>query len=163
MRAEIENEYADLDAVGKRGLGPDDLWSITLHHTGTTNALSVLGIAEYHTQTRGYPHIAYHFIVAKGGRVYFCKKLAHYSAQCGNSRVNKYGIAIAVHGDFTQESVTDAQLKALEALIESLEEFVGGGYGKSYPLPIIRHKDLVSTACPGNLYEDFRRRQMSDQ
>ena len=155
MRGQIE-AIADLDAVGKRDLGPEDLMNITLHHDAITGPLNVLAIAKYHIETRKWPHIAYHFLIDQVGTVWFCKKLRHYSAQAGNERINRYGISVTVHGDFTKESPTEAQLKGLKCLVDSLEEFVGGSWGQCYPLPIIRHKDIVETECPGDLYEKYR-------
>jgi len=163
VRPTILEKYVDLTRVGKRGLGPESLWSITFHHLPTLETCleaDVLEVARYHTQTKKWPDIAYKLIVGfedEQGKVptFFTGLLAHYSEQSGYGRVNRYSIAVAVAGDFTKQSPTAGQLDALRCIVESLEEFVGGGRGQCKPLPIFRHYDLVNTECPGNLYEKY--------
>ena len=171
VRPTILEKYVDLTRVGKRGLGPESLWSITFHHLPTLKTCletDVLEVARYHTQTKKWPDIAYKLIVGfedEQGKVptFFTGLLAHYSEQSGYGRVNRYSIAVAVAGDFSidkvtgkpKQSPTAGQLDALRCIVESLEEFVGGGRGQCHPLPIFRHYDLVSTECPGTLYEKY--------
>lgn len=160
MRSQIEEKYVDVGLMErsyKRSLGPESLWSIFFHHTGVTTPLNVMAMADYHINTKGWPNIAPHFCIDGGGTVWFTKKLAYHGPQCGQNIGNLHGISIEVNGNFTEEAPTLAQLKALECLVMSLEEFVGGGWGAFHPLPIIRHKDVTATACPGSLYEDYRR------
>ena len=171
VRSTILEKYVDLTRVGKRGLGPESLWSITFHHLPTLETCleaDVLEVARYHTQTKGWPDISYDLIVGfedEEGKVptFFTGLLVHYSEQSGYGRVNRYSIAVAVAGNFSidektrqpKQRPTKGQLKALRCIVESLEEFVGGGRGQCRPLPILRHYDVVNTECPGVLYEDY--------
>lgn len=161
VRDAIEQKYARLAECGVRSVDADKrlagFWSITFHHDAIKAPLDVMAIAKDHTQNRGWPHIAYHFIIDKAGTVWWVKRLKYYSAHSGNARFNKYSIPVTAHGDFTSESPSEAQFKALKCVTDTLEEWVGEHQGKPQPLPIVRHKDIVNTACPGSLYETYIR------
>lgn len=168
-RTKIEVEYVDLALMErsyKRGLGPEDLQSITLHQMGKVGyTLNIMGLARYHIQTLGWPNIGPHFCIEKDGQSYFSKKVAYHGPQAWNEQANRYGIAIEVNGRFDinaatgapYEQPTEAQLKTLHCIVQELERFVGGGWDKCHPLPIVPHRCVTDTACPGTLYEAYRR------
>ena len=164
LRQEIGAKYARMSLVGKRSNAASErvrsYKSIDLHHTAATGPLNVMRLAEYHWKPvaqggRGYDIIAYHLTDDELGQVTFAKAFALWSAQAGVTWVNKTGIAVAVQGNFVSGSPTNPQLKALKCIIESLDEWVGEAQGKPYPLPILPHKAIVDTQCPGNLYEKY--------
>lgn len=164
LRQQVEDKWKGPGQPGIRSVDADkrvgNFWSITLHHTGYTGPLDILGangIGHLHTVTRGWARIGYDLIIDKAGTVWWTKKLMQYGPHCGNERFNKYSIPVTVHGDFTSESPSVAQLRALKCVTDTLEEWVGEHQGKAQPLPIVRHKDIVNTACPGSLYEAYRK------
>jgi len=164
LRQEIGAKYARMSLVGKRSNAASErvrsYKSIDLHHTAATGPLNVMRLAEYHWKPvaqggRGYDIIAYHLTDDELGQVTFAKAFALWSAQAGVTWVNKTGIAVAVQGNFVSGSPTNPQLKALKCIVESVDEWVGEAQGKPYPLPILPHKAIVDTQCPGNLYEKY--------
>jgi len=168
-RPEIEGGYVDLALMErsyKRHLGPEDLQSITLHQMGKVGyTLNIMGLARYHIRTLGWPNIGPHFCIEKDGQGYFSKRLAFHGPQAGNAQANRYGISIQVNGRFDIDTTTDqpyeepteAQLKTLNCIVQELERFVGGGWGKWHPLPIVPHRCVTATDCPGVLYEEYRK------
>jgi hypothetical protein len=167
-RTQIEEAYVDMALMEqsyKRGLGPEDLQAINLHHIGEAGyVLDVMALAYDHIKERHYPNIGPHFCIEKDGQGYFTKKLAYHGPQAGNSQANRYGISIEANGRFDEnpdtgkpfEQPTEAQLKTLHCIVQELERFVAGGWGCWQPLPIVPHRCVTATACPGNLYEAYR-------
>ncbi len=125
---------------------------IVIHHTA-----SDYGSLEYyrklHMQERGWPDVAYHFIVNNGsddttvGQVQeseiWQSRSHHYSTK--NSFVNYFGIAVVLVGNFENHSVPAVQHEALLNLTVRLS--------REYGIPperIIGHREIWATACPGH-------------
>jgi N-acetyl-anhydromuramyl-L-alanine amidase AmpD len=62
--------------------------------------------------------------------------------QDAQHNANGDGIGICLIGNFTTEDPTDAQINSLVSLLN----YLGNLYGK---LPVIGHKDVMPTQCPG--------------
>ena len=133
---------------------------IVIHHTA-----SDIGNLDYyrrlHMKERGWPDIAYHFVINNGsyntamGQVeqssLWENRSINYSTKV--SYVNYFGIAVALIGNFENHSVPALQWESLVNLITMLS--------KKYNIPperIIAHRELWETACPGKHFDIVRLR-----
>ena len=90
--------------------------------------------------SQGWTGIGYHFYVRKDGSVYRGRPIEIIGAHCTGK--NSCSIGICFEGNFENETMTAAQLKAGKELVSYLKGL--------YPsAEIKRHKDFQSTACPG--------------
>ncbi len=123
-----------------------DITTITIHHT--VGVTSIKNIANYHVNTRGWPGIGYHYVIKQDGSVYKTNNLSTISYHAGvvGEQNNNYALGIAMIGDFTSKSPTQAQLKAIKQLVEYLQTDLSRA---KYILP---HKLMPrqTTSCPGN-------------
>ena len=114
---------------------------IVLHHAAATKA-TVADIDRWHKE-KGWTCIGYHFYVDKAGRIFRGRPIDTIGAHCLGH--NNDSIGICAEGNFNVEKMNDKQK---QAVIELLKDLV-----KKYPkAKIVRHKDLMSTDCPGNNY-----------
>lgn len=93
----------------------------------------------------GWSGIGYHFFVSKAGVVYRGRHEALIGAHVQG--YNESSIGICFEGDFEKENVPEAQEKAGIELLR----FLLKRYNKA---KVIRHKDLMSTSCPGKNFPD---------
>lgn len=113
---------------------------IILHHrAGYGDAASI------HAQhiNQGYAGIGYHFYVRSDGRVYKGRPINKIGAHCLNHNYNSIGVCF--EGNFEKDVITDAQKNAGKELIQYLK-------GKYESAEVVRHKDLMATACPGEKF-----------
>lgn len=112
---------------------------VIIHHSATRGQ-SINSIAQFHTQTRGWCGIAYHYGIGWDGKVYLLngheKKTNH--AQNNNTR----NIGVCLIGNYDTQPVPPAVINSCFKLIDYLEDQHG-------PLRVRFHSDTKSTACPG--------------
>jgi len=135
---------------------------LVVHHT----AQKVIGDArpavermralyDYHANSRGWGDIGYHYIVDEQGGIYEGrnggKNVVGGHVYCGN--VGTVGIALM--GNFEEEQPTQQQIQSLQWLLGHLSDTYNidlnrnvSFHGKNVKT-ILRHKDLISTECPG--------------
>lgn len=125
---------------------------LVIHHTAGPGNQPVKEIANYHINadpSRGkdeWPGIGYHFYALADGTLYQTNRLETISYH-SLSPTNERGVAVCLAGTFLGNSVpTDKQLRALETVIEKVQNSVAG------PLKIIAHKmaPYAQTQCPGD-------------
>jgi N-acetylmuramoyl-L-alanine amidase len=122
---------------------------LTVHHSGSVFRRNrkapeqVRSIQAYH-QSRGFPDIAYHFIVDRHGNVY--KGRPSWARPDSFTGYNTRGhLTVMCLGNFSQQSVPVAQLAALRDVL------AWAVTNLDVPIRRIRgHRDYVATACPGN-------------
>lgn len=124
---------------------------IVIHHTA-----SDIGNMEYyrklHVEKRGWPDIAYHFLINNGsfntgvGQVevssLWTTRDINYSTKV--SYINYFGIAVAMVGNFENHPPARLQKEALILHVTRL--------AREYDIPpekIIGHREIWKTACPG--------------
>jgi len=105
---------------------------------------------------RGWPDIAYHFLVNNGsyntamGQIeqsnLWDNKSINYSTKV--SYVNYFGIAVAIVGNFERHSVPALQWESIVNLTTMLSQEYG-----IPPERIIAHRELWETACPGKNFD----------
>lgn len=122
--------------------------TLTIHHTVSPSDRTIQSIAEYHINGRGWPGIAYHYVIKDDGRIFQTNDLTTISYHCGQSNGNSVGIAL--QGDFTNDPPPDAQLVAAKQLVD--------GLCRTFQLVDVRPHRLMqgaATQCPGNTWEDW--------
>lgn len=145
---------------------------MTLHHTViaalSANATQVQEIQrmrrilDIHLNSSGYSDIGYHYIVMPSGRVYEGRSSRKRGA---HDRVND-GFGIAVDGDFQGSMrISEQQFDAIVSLCTVLCRRMGitdpvtpvststFSFGTQMLPRIMGHRDRVSTACPGTVYQ----------
>ena len=124
---------------------------IVVHHTA-----SDVGNLEYyrklHMEERGWPDIAYHFIINNGSAntamgeieesTLWQERKNHYSTRI--SYINYFGIAVVLVGNFEKHAVPNLQREATVNLLLRLSQEYG-----IPPERIVGHRELQRTACPG--------------
>ncbi len=138
---------------------------VVVHHTGTDSGENldstdkVKAIYQYHTVTRGWGDIGYHYLIGRDGKIYEGRAGGDYVVG-GHVYCNNIGtVGIALIGNFQEQEPSLEQLKSLSKLslylaqkykldLTAKEWFHGS---ETYNL--IGYKDIGATACPGlNLY-----------
>ena len=110
---------------------------IILHHRAGNGTVESI-----HAQhlTQGWTGIGYHFYVRKDGSVYKGRPVETVGAHCTN--YNTVSVGVCFEGNFDNEKMSAAQLKAGQELVSYLKSL--------YPsAEVKRHKDFGGTACPG--------------
>lgn len=136
--------------------------AIVLHHTAQKvsgdNRPAVermRALFEYHANSRGWGDIGYHYIIDEVGTIY--------EGRTGGENVvgghvycaNVGTIGIVLMGNFEVEQPTQSQVQSAQWLMRDLADKYGIDLRKSVSFkgkktnPIVRHKDLISTECPG--------------
>lgn len=121
---------------------------LVIHHTASSD-LSAEAIDEMHVHSRGYSGIAYHYVIRKSGAI---EKGRPDNVSGAHAKgFNHISLGIALTGDFTKHYPTKEQMQSLFDLVLYLKQ--------KYPgVRVVRHSDLIATACPGNLFpwEEFK-------
>ena len=119
---------------------------VAIHHTASPPDTTVEAIARYHVETRQWPAVAYHIVVAADGTTYLTNHLEVQSYHVANH--NHEAVALCFIGDATKVPMTAAQIgagkRALAWLLQTLNLKIENVQG---------HGDFPNqtTACPGNL------------
>lgn len=128
---------------------------LTVHHTAVvldSNAAAPARARQHQQfhQDRGWPDLAYHFLVDANGNVYEGRPVTAVG-DTGTDYDPTGHFLVCCEGDFTQQEIPDAQLQALaDMLAWAAQEF-----GVS-PDTITGHRDWAQTSCPGDdLYEQL--------
>ncbi len=123
----------------------EDVQGMVWHHSATT-AQSIKTIAQFHTMTKGWPGIAYHFAIGWDGVIYQMHDVetVSYHAQGYNSKT----IGAVLIGNYDQREMTPEMEEAAIALSEYLRD--------RYDLKFSwLHRDTKATACPGKYAAEF--------
>jgi hypothetical protein len=140
-----------------------DVQIIAVHHTAQKITGDLRSPVErmralyaFHANSRGWGDIGYHYLIDEEGTIYEGRSggenVVGGHVYCGN--VGTLGVALM--GNFDEEQPTQVQVHALQWLLKDL--------ASTYDIPlnrntyfhgknmktIVRHKDLISTECPGH-------------
>jgi hypothetical protein len=149
--------HGRLPSAGEYARRSRPITALIVHHSATESARSPEAIARFHVEGRGYPGIAYHYLVYADGRVYQCHDdnrvtwhsgcAAAHGMHCPDS-ANAYALGVCLVGDFSRAAPPPAQLAATRALYQAKR----AEYGRA--LEIYGHRDAhgAATACPGDTY-----------
>lgn len=114
---------------------------IIIHHA-EAKSCTAEQIHAWH-KANGWSGAGYHFLVRKDGNVYRLRPENKVGAHA--SGANSDSIGICFEGTYNTETMPQAQLQAGRDLLAYLK----GKYGN---LPIIKHKDVCATDCPGKVF-----------
>lgn len=132
------------------------IWRITVHHSAAltrdgsagASATQIAAIQREHMQGRGWGDIGYHFVIDTTGRIWAGRPISLQGAHAGDHERNRGNLGICLLGNFTQgrdgQEPTGAQVASLRNLIGVLR--------RQYtikPDGLLTHRELRSTACPG--------------
>jgi hypothetical protein len=122
---------------------------ITIHHTAVLledNKLAPARLRQHQQfhQSRGWPDLAYHFMIDAEGNVYEGRPITAVG-DTGTDYDPTGHLLICCEGNFDEQDIPDAQYEALVAMVAwgSLR------YGVE-PSDVRGHRDLAATSCPGN-------------
>jgi len=122
---------------------------ITVHHTGEHKGMAEMGdreliqrIEHFHTQTRGWSAIGYHYIIGRDGRVYEGRPAGIQGAHV--ARHNAHNLGVSLVGDFQKHRPSDRQLAVLEHFLDDQRRRYKVGRQSVHG-----HRDLGPTICPG--------------
>ncbi|MEU1514805.1 peptidoglycan recognition protein [Streptomyces sp. NPDC005811] len=164
----------------------DDVKVMFVHHTDGTNDYTcdqtpaiIRSIYAYHVQVSGWKDIGYNFLVDKCGTLYEGRKGGVDLPVLGAHTYgwNRESAAVAVIGDYTQTSATDAALTSISRLAAwklgqygadpagtvqltagaTQTNFFGKSFTSGSPYTFNRisgHRDGYNTQCPGGLLYD---------
>jgi len=140
---------------------PSRWQAIVIHHSATA-AGTVSEITRQH-EAWGLPSLGYHFVIGNGNgepdgslaigpRWYSQEAGAHVAARPAGATpdaawFNRNAIGICLVGNGERREFTDAQMKALVALVKDLQQTCG--------IPdsaVVLHSDLVEVASPGRFF-----------
>jgi N-acetylmuramoyl-L-alanine amidase len=137
------------------GLEPHQVDRVTVHHTAALledNADApdhIRGHQSFHIDTRGWPDLAYHFVIDAGGNVYE----GRHPAVRGDTATDydpTGHLLVCCQGDFDRQPLPDAQRRSLEATLA----WGVSTYGLTIDT-IAGHGDYASTNCPGAALRDL--------
>jgi len=116
---------------------------IIIHHSASED-VSATEIHKWH-RAQGWSGIGYHFVIRQYGTIERGRPLDKIGAHAG-WEANSDSIGICLTGNFESKEPSREQIAALQKLIVYLEEY----YNKK--LPLLRHRDVMATACPGEKF-----------
>jgi hypothetical protein len=125
---------------------------ITVHHTAVvlTDNRDAPGRVRQHQQfhqSRGWPDLAYHFIIDAEGNIYEGRPMDAVG-DTGTNYDPTGHFLVCCEGDFNQQDVTPQQYASLVQILA----WGTTAFGID-PQAIDGHRDVASTSCPGdNLY-----------
>ncbi len=132
------------------GLVPHTIERATVHHTGlvlTDDRRAPARLLRWdalHRHERGWPDLAYHFVVDRHGHLYEGRDPA-YRGDTATSYDPTGRLLVACEGDFSRQAPSPRQLDGLVGILA----WAAGAYGFT-PDAVDGHRDLAATACPGD-------------
>lgn len=136
---------------------------LVVHHTALlvegdprSSVERVRALYKYHAVNKKWGDIGYNYVIDEAGRIYEGRQGGKYAVG-GHAYCNNTGtVGIVLMGNFELEKPSQEQAKSLQWLLKDLSSQYGINLGKSvqfhgktFASPIVGHKDLLSTACPG--------------
>lgn len=145
---------------------PEEVKKIIIHHTATSGSLddpeeSIRAIYYYHAVTRGWGDIGYNYIITPDGQI-FQGRAGDEGVVAGHaSGYNTGTIGIALLGNYEENPVPGDMMQALTALVYEKADLHNidvdgmGTYRGEKMENLLGHRDVDSTACPGDYTYDY--------
>lgn len=127
---------------------PQDITRLVVHHSATGPYTSVEAIARYHVESNRWPAIAYHVVVTTDGDILYTGDLATVRYHAAGNNADTVGVCLI--GDFTHRPPPKAQQGAARQILAELQYQLGAH------LPVVGHRDVTRTACPGDTWPQWR-------
>lgn len=136
---DLRGKLPSKDGMEYRRRDPSDIEGIIWHHSATSGQ-TIRSIAEYHTQAKGWPEIAYHYAIGYDGRVYRLLDESKWSNHASGH--NRRTIGIVLVGNYHENEPTEAMVSAAARL----QEDICDGHAIKY---VWLHMETKATDCPG--------------
>ncbi len=122
---------------------------ITIHHTAVLledNALAPARLRQHQRfhQSRGWPDLAYHFVIDANGNVYEGRPIEA-AGDTGTDYDPTGHLLICCEGNFDEQDVPEAQYATLVAMVAW-----GAAEYDIDPYAVEGHRDVAATSCPGD-------------
>lgn len=119
-----------------------------IHHSATLATVSAESMAQYHI-SRGYPGIAYHYVIGPDGTISWCNDDDNFT---WHGHDFNSGLGVCLVGDFVKNEPTRAQLEAARRLYYVKQKEHG-------PLSLVGHKEAprAKTQCPGINWDTWKK------
>lgn len=136
----------------------------TVHHTvgwdfTRTNVWNARNISSYHVNTKGWPGIAYHYLIGPDGEILLCNTLETWSYHAGSFNApgdeNEWSFAICLGGDFRDgRAPTNYQVLAARSLLAMVRR------NSPNHINVTPHKQMpgAQTVCPGDNPHEWLRK-----
>lgn len=135
---------------------------LVVHHTADTvtgddrpAVERMRALYAYHANNRGWGDLGYNFMIDETGQIYEGRAGGDYVVGGHAYCYNVGTVGVALMGNFDEEVPPQAQVKSLQWLLRNLANRYDIDlsrnvtfHGKTFP-SIVRHRDLLSTECPG--------------
>lgn len=122
-----------------RSRGVEKITQIVVHHTAS-DVQDPEQYAKFHVDVRGWPGIAYHFMIRNDGRVYQTNDINTLSYHAAGHNTKSIGVCLM--GNFDEHEPRLPQLWAATELISTLMSLFNIE-------SVVRHGDTKATNCPG--------------
>lgn len=154
--------------------------SIIIHHTHSEYTDDITGlwqIHKFHSLSRQWWDIGYHYIIWYDGVIYEWREGGDYVVGAHSKYNNFWSVGIAVMGNYESEWINQEQYTSLESLVQYLTKHYGinlagrryyhmnckGEKCNTFPIEtypdsvLIGHRDATHTSCPWEkLYEQIQ-------
>lgn len=135
---------------------------LVVHHTALkvgddtrSGVERMRALYQYHAQSRGWGDVGYNFLIDEQGQIYEGRAGGNYVVG-GHAYCNNTGtIGVSLMGNFDVEKPSQTQMQSLQWLLADLSKRYGIDPSRSVQFhgkklnPIVGHRDLLSTDCPG--------------
>jgi hypothetical protein len=129
----------------------DQIEQIVVHHSADNGTPE--SIAGYHVNEKKWPGVGYHFLIDKSGQIYKGNNLDVVSYNVANQNTKTVGICCI--GNYEEDTPSAATVESLKWLIGTVKAIIGDK-------PVIGHRDVGQTLCPGaNLYKLIQSKDVS--
>lgn len=119
-----------------------DLTHVMFHHSATRHdTQGPEDFARWHVGGKGWPGIAYDYVIMPDGTTYKCKEMDERGYHCAGR--NRMTVGVCLAGDFSEHPPTAKQISAAAALAVHLNETLGRR------LLVDWHDHHRDTDCPG--------------
>lgn len=116
----------------------------------------VRALYKYHAASKGWGDIGYHYVIDENGQIYEGRQGGKFVVG-GHAYCNNVGtVGVVLLGNFEIEQPSQKQAQSLQWLLSDLAKQYNINmnnsvqfHGKKFESPIVRHRDLLSTLCPG--------------
>lgn len=117
---------------------------IVLHHAAAKSC-TVQQVHQWHLN-RGWSGIGYHYFISRDGQIFRGRPENTVGAHATGH--NSKSIGVCFEGDYTTQTMPQAQLEAGKELIAYLKN-------KYKITKVVGHRDLMATSCPGVKFPFF--------
>lgn len=120
---------------------------IVLHHSASGSHTTWQNIQDWHLKN-GWAGIGYHYVIHADGGIYRGRpedKAGAHAYQDAKHEANSDGIGICLVGNFMLTQPTTPQLDSLVELVRDI--------WTRYPdIPVVGHREVMATSCPGDRF-----------